>query len=135
MAFEELGYNGRALKIRKDGVVIAAVRTKTITHGREPVDVTSDDSNSNRTLLPVPGMRQLDVSIEGVSTVDNYQDFLTNWNGDLFQDVTIEHPDGSIEEAEHGFFLGNLEQTGEYNGHVAFTAQLMSSGAMTVNQS
>lgn len=128
----ELGYNGRALKIRKDGQVIAAVRTKTAAHNREPVDVTNDDSDSNRTLLPIPAMRSIDTSLEGVATSNNYQEFLEDWNGDTLLDITIENPDGSIEEAEHGFFLGNLEFAGEYNGYVAFSAQLMSSGAMTL---
>lgn len=130
-----IGYNGRSLKIRLDGVVIAAVRTKTVTHNREPVDTTNDDSDSNRTLLPVPASRSLDVQIEGVATSDNYQDFLANWNGNTLKDVSIENPDGSIEEAEHGFFLGNLENSGEHDGHVAFSAQLMSSGAMTLTAS
>jgi len=131
----ELGYNGRALKIRKDGQVIAAVRTKTATHAREPVDVTNDDSDSNRVVLPDPAMRSLDASVQGVATSNNYQEFLEDWNGETLLDITIENPDGSIEEAEHGFFLGNLEFTGEYNGAVTFTAQLMSSGALTVTAS
>lgn len=131
----ELGYNGRSLKIRKDGQVIAAVRTKGVAHNREPVETTNDDSDGNRILLPQPALKSVDVNLEGVATVNNYQDFLTGWNGSTLQDVTIEHADGSIEEAEHGFFLGNLEYSGEYNGYVAFTAQLMSSGAMTVSAS
>jgi predicted secreted protein len=129
------GYNGRSLAILKDGVVIAAVRSKTVTHNREAVDVTTDDSDSNRTLLPVPAMRSLDVEVAGVATVDNYQDFLANWNGNTLLDVTIQNPDGSIEEAEFGFFLGNLEFAGEHNGAVEFTAQLQSSGAMTLTAS
>jgi predicted secreted protein len=128
----EIGYNGRSLKIRKDGDVIAAVRTKTVTHNREAVDTTNDDSDSNRTLLPVPAMRSLDVQVEGVATSLNYQQFLTDWNGNALLDVTIENADGSIEEAEHGFFLGNLEFGGEYNGAVTFSAQLQSSGPMTL---
>jgi len=128
----ELGYNGRALKIRKDGQVIAAVRTKAAAHAREPVDVTNDDSDSNRTLLPIPASRSLDVNLQGVATSLNYQEFLEDWNGNLLQDITVENPDGSIEEAEHGFFLGNLEFNGEYNGAVQFSAALMSSGALSV---
>lgn len=130
-----IGYNGRSLKIRKDGSVIAAVTAKTVTHNREPVDVTNDDSDSNRILLPQPGGRSLDIQVEGVATSENYQNFLTDWNGNVLEDVTIEHADGSIEEAEHGFFLGNLEFKGEHAGAVTFSAQLMSSGAMTVTPS
>jgi predicted secreted protein len=127
-----IGYNGRSLKILVGATVIAAVRTKTVTHNREPVDVTTDDSDSNRTLLPVPASRSLDVQIEGVVTEDNLQTFLTDWNGNTLKDVSIENPDGAIEEAEHGFFLGNLEFSGEHDGHVAFSASLQSSGPMTM---
>lgn len=127
-----IGYNGRSLLIKKSDQVIAAVRTKTITHAREPVDVTNDDSDGNRVLLPDPAQRSIDAQIAGVITSNNYQDFLEEWNGSLNSDVTIENADGSTEEAEYGFFLNNLEFTGEYNGHIAFTATLMSSGAVAI---
>jgi predicted secreted protein len=127
----EIGYNGRALKVLRGGIVIAAVRSKTATHSREPVDVTTDDSNGDRTLLPAPAIRAIDLSVEGVATVDNYQAFLSSWKLDAFLDVSVLHADGSIEEAQEGFFLGNVEFTAEYNGAVMFTAQLMSSGPVT----
>jgi predicted secreted protein len=130
-----IGYNGRSFKILKDGVAIAAVRTKSATHNREPVDVTNDDSDSNRTLLPEPAMRSMDVQVEGVVTTGNHQQLLEDWNGNTLQDITIQYADGSIGEAEHGFFLGNLEFSGEYNGAVAFSAQFMSSGALSVTAS
>jgi predicted secreted protein len=127
-----IGYNGRSFVIQKDDAAIAAVRTKTATHAREPVDVTNDDSSGNRVLLPDPAQRSIDVQIAGVVTSNNYQDFLEEWNGSLNSSITIANADGSTEEAEFGFFLSNLEFTGEYNGHVAFTATLMSSGAVTL---
>lgn len=129
------GWNGRALQIWLDGQKIAAVRSKTATHGRSPVDVTNDDSNADRTLLPTPAMRNVDLQLEGVATSRNYQDFLSRWNDDEFLDVEVRNPDGSIEEAEDGFFLGNVEFQGAYDGHVAFTAQLLSSGPVTINAS
>lgn len=127
----DIGYNGRKLNILKGGTKIAAVMSKTVTHNREPVEVTNDDSDGNRTVLPDPGLRSIDVSVNGVTTSENYQDFLTTWNGKTLSDITIQHADGSTEEAEEGFFLGNLEFSGEHNGHVAFTASLMSSGPVT----
>jgi predicted secreted protein len=130
-----IGYNGRALKILKDGTAIAAVRTKTVTHNREAVDVTNDDSDSNRILLPIPASRSMDVQVEGVVTSGNLQTLLEEWNGNTLQDITVENPDGSIEEAEHGFFLGNLEFNGEHDGAVQFSAQLQSSGALTLTPS
>jgi predicted secreted protein len=127
----EIGYNGRELVILKASVPIAAVTTKSAAHNREGVDVTTDDSAGNRTLLPDPGMRAMDMSVEGVVTVDNGQDFLEEWNGTVNSDVGVRYPDGTVATAAHGFFLGNLEFKGEYNGRVSFTAQLLSSGAVT----
>lgn len=131
----EKGYNGRALRILIGAQVIAAVRSKTVTHNREGVDVTTDDSDSNRTLLDAPASRSLDLQVEGVATSANYQNFFSIWAGNAMQDVSIEHPDGSIEECEDGFFLGNLENSGEHDGAVMFSAQLQSSGPTTLTPS
>lgn len=127
-----IGYNGRSLQIFKDGVKIAAVRSKGATHTREPVDVTNDDSDGDRTLLPAPALRGVDVTVEGVATIDNYQDFLSDWAADEFLDVEVHHADGAVVEASEGFFLGNIEFSGEYNGYVSFNASLQSSGPVTV---
>lgn len=129
----EIGWNGRSLQIWKDGKKIAAVREKTATHAREPIDVTTDDSDGDRTLLPAPAMRSIDIQVGGVSTEDNFQMFLSHWNSDEFLDVEVRNPDGSKESAKEGFFLGNIEQTGSYNGAVEFTAQLMSSGPCSIS--
>lgn len=127
-----IGFNGRSLQIWKDGAKIAAVRSKTATHKREPVDVTSDDSNADQIFLPAPALRGVDVSVDGVATSENYQDFLSDWAADLFLDVSVKHADGSSSDPEEGFFLGNIEFSGEYNGYVAFSAQLQSSGVVNV---
>lgn len=128
----EIGYNGRVFTIKLDDVKIAAVQSKTATHAREAVDVTNDDSNGWRVLLPNPGVRSMDVSIEGVATEDNYQVILDEWAGIVNSAITIEHADGSTATAQHGFFLGNVEISGTNDGHVAFTASLQSSGVVTI---
>jgi len=130
-----LGYNGRALRVVLDGNVIAAVQSKTGTLSRTPVDVTNDDSDSFQRFLPTPGRRGVDISVSGVATVDNYQNFLADWAGDVLKDVELHNPDGSIIAAEDGFFLGNLELTGEHEGAVTFTATLQSSGPVAVTAS
>lgn len=127
-----LGYNGRALRVVLDGEVIAAVQSKTGTLARAPVDVTNDDSDSFQRFLPTPGRRGVDISVSGVATVDNYQNFLSDWAGNTLKDIELHNPDGSIITAEDGFFLGNLEFTGEHEGAVTFTATLQSSGPVQV---
>ena len=126
------GFNGRDLLIQIDGVTIAAVQSKTITRAREPVDVTTDDSNGNRTLLPEPGGRSIDISIEGVATTANYSAFLVKWENNVFEDVSIVSPDGAVERGD--FFLSNLTNGGEQSGEVTFSATLMSSGLITSSE-
>lgn len=123
------GYNGRSLIIKFGSTVIAAVTTKTVNHQKEAVDVTTDDSLGWRTLLPETGLRQIDLEVEGIATIDNYEDFLLKWNGNTHSSVTIEHPNGSTETGS--FFLSNLTKTGTHNESVGFTASLQSSGAIS----
>jgi len=127
----EIGYNGRSFVIKLDTVKIAAVQSKSVTHTREAIDVTNDDSNGWRDLLPTPAVRAIDLSIEGVATEGNYQLILDEWNGTVNSAITIENPDGSIESAANGFFIGSVESTGAHDGHVTFTAAFQSSGAVT----
>lgn len=133
MSEAEKGYNARDLKIFLDEgegpVLIAAVQSRDIARPREAVDVSNDDSDGWRRLLGKPGTRAIDVSIEGVATVDNYERFLVKWNGATLEDVTLAHPDGSTETGD--FFLSNLQHQGSHEEHVAFTAELQSADAIT----
>lgn len=127
-----IGYNGRDFTVELNGATIAAVSSKTKTLSRSPVDVTTDDSDGWRTLLPFPGNRFVDVSVEGVATSANYQILLDEWAGTVNSTVVIRNANGSSMSAANGFFLGNVEFSGEQDAHVAFTAQLQSSGAVTI---
>lgn len=127
-----IGYNGRDFEILLAGNVVAAVQSKTSTYSREAVDVTNDDSNGWRTVLPEPGVKGASVSIEGVATDDNYDILLDEWLGIANSLITIRNADGSIASAQYGFFLSALEISGGHDGHVAFTASYESSGAVTI---
>ena len=127
-----VGYNGRDFEIHLNGTKIAAVTTKSATRGREAVDVTTDDDSGNRRLLPKPGSRSLDVSVEGVATSANWSNLRGLADSDTFADITIVNPDGTEETAEDGFFLSSLEWNGEQDGRVGFTLELQSSGPITI---
>lgn len=132
----EIGYNGRMFKVRRGtvavpGAVIAAVRTKSAARAREAVDTTNDDSDGWRILLPNPGTRSMDIQVEGVTTIDNYDWMINEWLGNLLTDLHLEHANGAKESAANGFFLSSLEHSGESAGDVAFTATFQSSGAIS----
>lgn len=125
------GYNGNTLIIKRDDVKIAAVRTKTVTKDRTPVDVTTDDSNGWQRFLARPGTRGLNVEVGGVVTAGN-EDLFLGLGGDDFLDIEVENPDGSSLTAEDGFFLGSIASTANNDGSVEFSATLQSSGVVSL---
>jgi predicted secreted protein len=126
------GYSGRRFYLTLDNVRIAAVRTKGSTFTREPIDTTTDDDDGWRELLGEPGRRSVDANVAGVMTAANAGALLTEWEGNLNSDIVIELPDGREVTAAEGFFLGNLEFGGEETGPTTFSAQLQSSGEVTM---
>lgn len=132
MADPTTGYNGRTLKIKFDGEVIAAVQSRELKYKRESVEVTNDDSDGFQRFLSEPGKKGLDLSIEGVATIDNYNLLIDKWNGTTYENVTIEHPNGTEVSAADGFLLADLSHKGEHDKHVAFSASLSSSGPISV---
>ena len=135
MADPTTGYNGRTLKILFDGEVIAAVQSREIKHKRESVEVTNDDSDGFQRFLSEPGKKGLDLSIEGVVTIDNYNLLMDKWNGTTYENVTLQHANGTEVTAADGFLLSDLSIKGEHDKHIAFSASLSSSGPITVTYS
>lgn len=125
-------YGGRDVVVRLAGVPIAVVREKTLTHAKEGVDVTADEDDGWRRLLPISGSRSVDAAVNGVVADENITQLQNLWVNDAFADVTIEYPDGSIAEAEDGFFLNGFEVSGSQDGEAAFSATLQSSGPVTI---
>lgn len=119
--------NGRELKIKKNNVVIAGVRTKTVAIAGEPIDITSDDDLSYRTMLDEPGTRSIDLTVEGITKDDQLRSIILTGGGLLLSDITIEYPDGG--EIAGDFFLASVEDSGEYADALTFSASLQSSGA------
>lgn len=128
----EIGYNGRQFQVLLGETVIAAIQSKTLSMNKEPVDVTNDDSDGYRVVLPDAGVRSIDTSIEGVATSVNFPILRTAWQDAELLEISLVDPTGYIYTAEHGFFFGNLEFSGEHDGAVSFTASLQSSGPITI---
>jgi len=120
---------GRAFLIKKDGTVLAGVRSKSLSINHEPVDITSDDDDGFRTLLGVVGESSFELSVEGVAKDSVLFDVATGTGSKLLTDVTIEHPEGTI---SGDVFLSSFESTGPYNDASTFSATLQSSGDWVV---
>jgi predicted secreted protein len=121
--------NGRELKILKNNVAIAGVRTKTVAIAGAPIDITSDDDLGFRTMLGEAGTYSIDLTVEGVTKDDELRAVILAGGSLLLTDITIEYPDGG--EISGDFFLASVEDSGEYADALTFSASLQSSGAWT----
>ena len=128
-------FAGRKIKIgiSPDGVApyvnIAAVRSKSINITREAIDVTSDDSNADRTLLDEAASRSVDTSVSGLMSDEVLIDkIIAGEDSQALEFCQIEVDETYTLTGK--FFLNNLSITGEYQDAALFEASLQSSGAI-----
>lgn len=121
------GFAGRDLELTWNAAAIGGVREKGITINGEPIDVTSDDDDGWRNLLTIPGQKQVDISLSGVTKSHALK---ADWFGDnRTRAVVITYPDGDT--LSGNFYLSEYSETGSYNDAVTFEATLMSDGVVT----
>ena len=130
------GLNGRLLTIDFETTTLVGIRTRGFTINAEPVDVTNDDDSGWRTLLAEPGLRSVEVPVAGISSDEVLLDAIMEGTTYTLPAVVVNLASGVGAATTPGtltgnFFLSSLEQTGEHDGAVEFTATLMSSGAIT----
>lgn len=123
--------NGRYLRILKNAVAIAGVRSKTVAINGSPVDVTGDDDDAYRTLLSEHATKSVDLTVEGVTKDDVLLQAITvaTPGAQLLSDIEVEYPDGATLAGD--FFLATYEEVGAHDDAVVFTATLQSSGPFT----
>ena len=106
---------------------IAGVKEKALTVSGEPIDISSDDDAGWRTLLAVPGQKQIELKVSGV-TKDRH--LLADWfAGTTTKAVTLTYEDGAHLAGQ--FFLSEYSDKGNFKDATAFDATLMSTGAVT----
>lgn len=123
------GANGRALTIDWDSVTLVGVRSKGYTITNDYVDVTTDDDDGWRTMLAEPGVRSVEVTVEGISSdqVLLAEIMKANITG---EPLTVQLPTTTGTLAGT-FLLSSFEQNGETDGAVEFSATFMSTGIVT----
>lgn len=129
------GFNGRQLTVDFDSTTLVGIRTRGFTINAEPVDVTNDDDTGWRTLLAEPGLRSVEIPVAGISSDEVLLAAIMQSGTFSIPSATVNLASG-VGAATPGtltgsFFLSSLEQTGEHDGAVEFTATLMSSGEIT----
>lgn len=130
------GAVGRELLVSKNNVVIAGLRTATLSWSGESIDITSGEDNGKRLLLAVSGQEQIDLSVEGIMKADVFRNLVLGSSSKMLTDIEIEWPivtaPNTIEATLSGNFrISSYEEGAPYNDAITFSATLESSGAWT----
>lgn len=121
---------GRELLVRQGGTNLLGVRSKGVSWGGEPVDITTDDEASYRTLLADISQQQIDLSVEGIIKDTVLRDQILNNSGTLkLSNIDVVFPNSDTITGD--FFIASYEETGGYQDAVTFTCSLQSSGEWT----
>lgn len=118
---------GRKLKIKKGGVTLLGIRSKTFTYNGEPIDLTDGEDDGFRVLDEETGERSIDISFDGVVKDSIFRDLALGQEASLFlDDITLEWPNGDV--LTGNFYLSSFEETGAYKDALTMSGQLQSSG-------
>lgn len=108
---------------------IAGLRSTSITHNEETVDVTSKDSSQVRELLAGAGIYSVTISGSGILTDSSSLTTLEGaMNATDFHNFQVVVADFGTYEGE--FALTSLEISGEHNGEVQYSVTLESAGSV-----
>ena len=122
------GFLGRNLRILKDGVVIAAVQTKSLSRRNEYIDVSGEETDGFRHFLDTVDTREVSISVEGVMRPEHWHQLIVPRISGAFIDVEVEFPDGSTLRSDDGAILTALSFQSETRTAVKFSASLVLSG-------
>lgn len=120
------GFIGRVLTVTLDGVPLAKVQTKRVAISHGEIDVSHEEQDGYRRLLPVRDTTSMTVDVEGVAAGGNVNRLVAAYFADQYIPVGVELPTGR-------FFSGDCVLTGlSFNGPVSsvttFSATLTFSG-------
>lgn len=109
---------------------VGGLRSTSIAHNEEAVDVTTKDSSGIRELLANGGVQTVSISGSGVFTDAASETTLKGaFGASDFHNFQVVIPDFGTYEGQ--FMLASLEYAGEYNGEVTYSVTLESSGSVT----
>lgn len=129
------GIRGRAVVIRRNGVNLAGVRTKSVTINGSIIDVTTDDDDGVRRLMDQPGQVDVSISVSGVVLNEVLRNEALGTSDRVSQTQFIYLGFEGSPANTHGwigdFFISSYSESGEYQGVVTFEATFESAGTVT----
>ena len=123
---------GRSITVKRgtSPVLIASVRTKSLTINGSPIDVTNDDDAAVRKLLIEPGQVDVSIAVEGILKDELLiQEALSAT--DRVQPTEFGWPGATPGKLAGDFFLSAFSVNAEYQGPATFSATFESAGAVT----
>jgi TP901-1 family phage major tail protein len=128
----QLPTKGRSVTVKRGSspVLIAAVRTKSLTINGTSIDVTNDDDAAVRKLLAEPGEIQVSITVAGVLKDETLlQEALSA--SDRVQPTEFGWPGTTPGKIAGDFFLSNFGISAEHTGPATFEATFESAGLVT----
>ena len=108
---------------------VGGLRSTSISHNDETVDVTTIDSAGAREILANGGITTVEISASGVFTDAASEGTIrTAFGAASLYNYNVIIPDFGTYEGK--FQITSLEYAGEYNGEVTYSVSLASSGAI-----
>jgi TP901-1 family phage major tail protein len=126
----KIGADNSAAASADTYTTVGGLRSTSITHNEEAVDVTTKDSSGVRELLANGGIQTVSISGSGVFTDAASETTLEGaFAASAFSNFNVIVPDFGTYEGK--FMIASLEYAGEYNGEVTYSVTLESSGSVT----
>lgn len=122
----------RSLTVKRNSILVASVRTKSIKINGSEIDITTDDDAGWKKLLVEPAIVSAEISVAGILKDETLATEAVNTTT---RALTTEFgwPGASTPGKLAGtFFLTSFHITGEYQGAATFEATFVSSGAVTI---
>ena len=119
---------GRQVLLTWNGLQLLGVREKGVTLNGEPINVTSDEDNGWRTLIPdVPNEDAVEIKLSGVTKDDRLK---TDWFARTrTRTAVFTYPNGAIISGT--FMMASFSEGIPYNNALTFETTLMSHGVVT----
>lgn len=117
----------RDLLVLKNATALLGINAKSISVGKEPIDITTDEDNGYRTLLDKAGTKTLDITFSGVTKDAIMRAQIMTEQTQLLTDITIEYPNGDDVSGDF-YFNGYTDNGGGSDGALEFDGSLQSSG-------
>ena len=125
----KIGADNTAAASADTYTTVGGLRSTSITHNDEAVDVTTKDSANVRELLANGGIQTVSISGSGVFTDAASETTLKGaFGASALSNFEVIIPDFGTYQGK--FMLASLEYAGEYNGEVTYSVTLESSGSI-----